>query len=142
MNAYLELKKRHQTEFNTFPMVFAFTQEDLEKGMRKLGLDPTEKDKVCSLFGAGDIIRKSDVETYKSMSLRHRRELEDAIKADRTGRGFIFDMFLYELSANEYGFTEDASDTLEALGITWDDLEQNAPLKHGFDMACKKLSNW
>lgn len=137
MNAYAEMKKRHQAEISSFPMAFAFDRNQLVEAMKKLGLNPDETDKVCSLYGAGDIIRKSDVPTYKEMLLRHHRELRALIEADRTGNGFIFEMFDFELRNHEYGYTEDASDTLEALGISWDDLEKDARLMCGFQKACK-----
>lgn len=31
--SYLELKKKHQKEFNEFPMFFAFNQKQFDEGM-------------------------------------------------------------------------------------------------------------
>jgi hypothetical protein len=42
MNNYKTLKSRHQAEFNAFPMVFAFSNEQFKTAMAKLGL--TEND--------------------------------------------------------------------------------------------------
>ena len=52
------------------------------------------------------------------MLARHRKELEDAISSDKTGKGFIFDMFLQELENHEYSYTGDVQEALDALGIT------------------------
>lgn len=142
MNAYIEMKNRQQEEVNAFPMAFAFNQKQLEEGMRKLGLDPSETDKVCSLFGAGDFLRKTDVPAFAEMSRRHRSELKAAMDADETGEGFIFEAFDAELSNHEYGYTGDATDALAALGITREDLEKDARLMHGFKKACKSQMDW
>lgn len=61
----------------------------------------------------------------------------DAIAADKTGEGFIFDMFDYELSNHEYIITYDTADTIDALGLTMADIEKNKALAHGLAMARK-----
>ena len=57
------------------------------------------------------------------MFARHHRELQEAIGADPTGRGFIYEMFRTELSNHEYAYTQDVSETLDCLGITQQMLE-------------------
>ena len=37
-NKYDEIKEKHQQRVNNFPMIFAFSQEQLYEGMKKLGL--------------------------------------------------------------------------------------------------------
>lgn len=142
MDRYMEMQQRHQEEINAFPMVFAFGQKQFDEAMKKLGLKPDETDKVCSIYGAGDILLKSDVPAYLDMSKRHRKEMEDAIAADDSGDGFIFDMFDYELGNHEYGYTLDATDALHALSITWARLREDKRLLHGFEKACKNQIDW
>lgn len=142
MNSYIEMKNRHQEEVNSFPMVFAFGKQQFGEAMKKLGLKPTETDKVCSLYGAGDIFRKTDVPAYLEMVKRHRGETEAAIAADKTGEGFIFEMFDYELGNHEYGYTGDPTDALDALGVTYKDLENSPALMCGFKKACKNQTDW
>ena len=137
MNHYIEMKHRQQKEVEAFPMAFAFGQKQFEEAMRKLGLDPAETDRVCSLFGAGDIFRKEDVPAYLEMSSRHRDELRQAIVADKTGDGFIFEMFDRELEDHEFSYTGDVTDTLSALGISPQELNANPALRHGLEKACK-----
>ena len=56
--------------------------------------------------------------------------------------GFIYDMFLYELRNHEYQLTEDEGDALDALGLTWDDINTNPALKSGLEKAsCRILRN-
>jgi hypothetical protein len=49
--------------------------------------------------------------------------MQDAIAADKTGDGFIFNMFLYELENYEFGYSRSISDVLEALGYTYDQIK-------------------
>ena len=98
---YSELKERQQQEINAFPFIWAFNESQLADGMRRLGLDPEkDKDKLCSI-GGGGIIRKTDADAMRAMFDRHRRELQEAIAADKTGDGFIYDMFSTELANHE-----------------------------------------
>ena len=136
MNKYTELKNRHQEEVNAFPKFFAFNNQSFSEGMEKLGV--YEKDQVCSI-GYGGYIRKTDKDKFIELLRGHRKEREEAIANDKTGDGFIYEMFLYELSNHEYSYTLDYEDTLEALGYTYKDLESDTRLAHGIRKAAKKL---
>ena len=67
-----------------------------------------------------------------------RQELEDAIAGDKTGQGFICDMFLQELRNHEYSYTGDVQETLDALGITAQYMEAVPQLLDGLALACEK----
>lgn len=142
MNAYKELKDRQQREQNNFPMVFAFGKEQFEEAMKKLGLDPSETDKVCSIYGIGDILLRSDVPAYLEMVKRHHLEMDREIEADDTGDGFVFDMFDYELSNHEYAYTMNPTSALDALGISEEKLMNNPKLMYGFTKACRSQMDW
>ena len=137
MNRYQELKSRQQKDVNDFPMFFAFNNEQFEKGMRKLGLEPTDTGAVYRLGHTGGFYRKSDSQALKDMFDRHSNEMEQAIEEDNDEKGFIYDMFLYELANHEYCITYEAEPTLEACGLTWEDLEENPKLMSGFKLAKK-----
>ena len=49
MNKYDEIKEKHQKIVNEFPMKFAFSDEQFNRGMKELGLDPKDIDKVVSI---------------------------------------------------------------------------------------------
>lgn len=136
MNAYVAMKRRHQNEINSFPIAFAFGRQQIAAAMKKLGLEPTDTEKVVSIHGNGDILRKTDIPAYLEMMKRHRTEMNEAIAADKSGRGFIFDMFKYELENHDYSWTQDPEDALDALGITYEDLENSDALMNGFKSAC------
>lgn len=133
MNAYLAMKKRHQSEVNGFPMKFAFGKEQFEKAMSDLGLKPTATDKVTGT-GYGGFMLNEDVPRFKEMFERHDREREEAIVADTDGTGFAYQMFLYELCNHEYCVTYDLRDTLGACGLSLEDVNKSPAL-------CKALLN-
>jgi hypothetical protein len=137
MKKYIELKERQQKEVNAFPMVFAFSNQQFIEGMAKLGLKPTDTDKVYRLGNTGGIYRKSDSQKLKDMMDRHDKEMAEAIAADKTGEGFIFEMFDYELANHEYCITYDLGPTLDELGITIEQVNANPALKHGLALAIK-----
>ena len=58
--SYLELKWKHQKEFNEFPMFFAFNRKQFDEGMKTLGLKPNQTNKVYS-FDGGGFYRKSGI---------------------------------------------------------------------------------
>ena len=138
MNRYTEMKEKHSKEVNAFPMFFAFSNQSFSEGMQKLGL--YDADQVCAI-GAGGYIRKTDKDKFIELLRGHRQEREEAIANDKTGDGFIYEMFLYELSNHEYSYTLDYEDTLNALGLTYEDLENNPSLKHVITKAAKKLGS-
>lgn len=142
MNKYQELKDQQQKEFNAFPLGVAFSKEQFANMMAKWNLTVNDTDKICSL-GAGCYIRKFDIEAYKNIGSRFKQEIDDAIAADPTGDGFIYDMFLYELANHEYCITYDLEDTLDALHLTAEQVNENKRLRHGLSEAIKNyLKNY
>ena len=138
MNRYVELKQRQQAEFNAFPMQFAFSERQFAEGMAALGLEPTDTDKIYSAPGGG-FYRREDSQRLKDMTDRFDRELADAIAADETGEGFIYEMFLYELDDHEYGYTGDTADALRALGYAAAEVLGDPRLKRGFEKAVAEI---
>ncbi len=132
-NKYVILKEKLQKEFNEFPIKFAFSNQQFEEGMKELGLNVNDTDKIVPI-SAGGFIRKSDVEAFNEMNKRHREEEKKAIENDPTGEGYIKDMFEYELANHEYGYTHDLDDSLSALGLTIKDINNDERLKHGLEL--------
>lgn len=139
MNRYLEMKRKHSEQLNSFPMFFAFNQQQFDEGMRKLGLKETDTDKICSISGTGGYIRISDRIDFIELNQKINQDKDAAIAADETGEGFIYDMFLYELKNHEYGYTWDDTNTLEALGYTENDINADPRLKTGLKAAKQKI---
>ncbi len=136
MNAYKQLKDKHQKEMNAFPLGAAFSDKQFEEMMQKWGLTVNDADKICSI-GGGCFIRKSDKAAFFEMLDRFKKEREDAIAADKTGDGFICDMFFYELANHEYCITYDYEETFDALGLTEEQVNADKRLLHGLQKARK-----
>ena len=115
MSKYTELKAKHQAEVNAFPFGFAFNQSQFDEMMKKWGLKPTDIREILTL-GGGSYVRRDDVKAMHEMFARHEAEWNIAIQDEE----FMFEMFNYELANHEYSYTGDLTDTLEALGLTMD----------------------
>lgn len=137
MNRYNELRHKQQIEYNAFPVHFAFGQKQLDEEFAKMGLKPTDTDKVVGI-GYGGFILKTDKKAYIDMLEKHQKERELAIKSDKDGSGYVKDMFSYELANHEYGYTGDLTDTLDALGLTLDEVLKDKKLKNGLQLALRK----
>lgn len=140
MNQYAALKQRQQAEFDAFPMQFAFSQQQFAEGMAALGLESTDTDKIYKAPGGG-FYRREDGPRLEMMMERFDRELAEAIAADETGDGFIYEMFLYELDAHEYSYTMDMDEALCALGYTAREVLGNPRLKRGIEKAVTEICN-
>ena len=130
VNKYEEVINRQQSEYNKFPIKFAFSDEQFKKSMNDLGLNENDTDKIVAT-GGGGFIKKEDKEAYSEMVNRFNKEFEESISEDRAGRGFIKDMFSYELANHEYCYTHDLTDTLDSLGLDIDKINSNDSLKNG-----------
>jgi len=138
-NAYRVMKDKHQKEINEFPMFFAFSDKQFDEGMRELGLEPSETDKIYSLKGTGGFYRKSDAPALHEMFNKHDAEMKKAMASDDN---FLFDMFDYELGNHEYIVTYDVSDTLDALGLTIDEVKNDKRLLDALQKARKSQEEW
>lgn len=138
MNPYVEMTKRHEKEVAEFPMFFAFSQEQFNEGMKKLGLEPTEVKKVESI-GLGGFVRKCDVEKLDAIFDRQAQELREAIYSDTDGTGFAYEMFRYELSNHEYDVTMDAEPSIRSCGLTVADVAKSDVLTKALKNAARDL---
>ena len=132
MNKYAELKAKHQAEVDAFPFGFAFNQKQFEEMMEKWGLTTDDTDKIYSI-GGGGYVRKSDAEAMEKMFARH--ELERKM-ARKHGGDYLFEMFNYELANHEYSYTGELDDTLDALGLTLEEIEANPAMDEALTRAC------
>ena len=134
---YAAAVARHQKESNAFEGVFfAFSNDQFYKGLQTVGLNrATYPGKIQSLCGTGGFILKSRAPVLSSMFKRHEAETNQARKSEK----FLFESLIYELENHEYGYTYDATEALEALGLTAADLpggmlkKATAKALEGFD---------
>ena len=110
MSKYSMFKKAKQQKVNEFPMMFAFSKEQLEEGKAKLGV--TDNKELLSI-GAGGFIRKTDKEEFENLFIKLDMELAEELNDDE----FLYDAFLYEIANHEYIYSCDLTDALEVLGL-------------------------
>ena len=106
---YPELQDKIQAEITAFPMVFAFSKEQLKEALRKLNAKPSE----CVNIGSGGIIKATDQKAYYEMHKRIDDMKEEAMEDD----AFLIEAIRYELGNHEYSYTHDPTDAIECLDL-------------------------
>lgn len=138
MNAYVEMKERHQKRVNDLPIKFAFSMQQFREAMESWGLTENDTDKIYKMGGTSGFYRREDSKLIFSTLEENQIEMKAAISNDLDGSGFIKDMFLYELGNHEYCITYDLEPTLDALGLTEDEVLNNPALVNGLKLARKE----
>ena len=137
MDTYQEIKNRQQKEVDNFPLGAAFSKKQFSEMLVKLGAK--DESEILSV-GGGVFIHVKNKDSLMALFDRHYEEMQNAIKQDEYGNGFIFQMFLYELRNHEYGYTMDETDTLRSLHISKEDLQKNKALQNGLRWAKKAIA--
>ena len=138
-NPYRELKERQQQEVHEFPFFFAFNDNQFIEGMKRFGLSVEDTDKIYKFGDTGGFYLRTDAARLREMSDRHEAERKAAISADKKENGYIYHMFRDELINHEFTWTGDLTDTLNALGITLEKINDNPRLRRGLEKAMKDL---
>lgn len=136
---YLEMVNRHQKEVNDFPIAFAFNEEQLYKALAKLGAKIEE---CTSIFGNGDIIRKSDVKRFMDLLKSQHDDIQKAMKDEE----FAEEAFLYEMDNHEYAINSCGDeDVLDCFDLTLDvlvDIGLNKAYMKARTRHIKKFYQW
>lgn len=130
MSKYTDLKSKHQAEVNAFPLGFAFNNTQFDEMMARWGLKPTDIREILSI-GGGGYVRKDDAKAMHEMFDRHEAERKVAMQDD----DYLYEMFDYELLNHEYCITHDVDDTLDALGLTIKEVNNNPKMKFALQWA-------
>ena len=135
MNLYLQEKRNLEEKMKSFNDVlfWAFSNKQFEEGIEKVKASP--ENKVVSI-GAGGYILKTKVKEYFKMF----EDYDEKMKELRKNKEFMIDAFLEELSNHEYIVTYSIEDTLNALDITYEELESSQILKEALTIAKKQYS--
>lgn len=116
--AYLDLMKRHQQELTDFPIAYAFSEQQLEEALKKLG---AKKHECVTYLGMGDVMKRSDVPAFKEMMKRHKEETLELIKDKKVAE----EAFLYEMDNHEYAINWSGDeDVLDCFYLTQDLLKE------------------
>ena len=127
---YREFKERTQNEFNSLPLMFAFSNKQFEEGKKKLGVKDNQE---LYSIGGGGFIRKIDAPLLDEMTDRHNKEYEELMQNDE----FAYSAFYYELGNHEFCITLDPEDTLDALCLTVEEVKNDPRLMKIFLKAKK-----
>ena len=135
---YVEFKEKRQKEINELPMYFAFSDKQFNELMVKLGYNDENVflNDIMSI-GGGSIILKKDKELVMNTFDRIDKELTEYLKNDE----FLESAFEYELGNHEYCTTNDISETLDALDISYDEYGKNESIQRIAKKAIKKYMN-
>lgn len=131
---YLEMQRKHQEEVNNFPIAFAFSENQVDDALRKIGANSLKE--CVTVFGTGDIVKKKDKSDLLNMLIGFTEELHEKMKNDKE---FAEAAFEYEMDNHEYAINWDGDeDVLDSLVSTREELKefgleeayQNARRKH------------
>ena len=113
---YTELKEEISKEVNGFPIKFAFSDEQFERGLQEL---EASAEQVVSI-GGGGFIRKTDREAFSDMFAQHNERMKKALLDD----DFLMDAIEYELANHGYCINHDTWPALLAIGINEKDIDE------------------
>lgn len=129
---YLDFKKQQEKEFAEFPIAYAFNDQQLKEALEKLG---ATKDECVTVFGHGDIVKRTDAKKLIELLARHTKELKEKLANDVE---FAEAAFLYEMDNHEYAINWSADeDVLDCFSIDWDFIRKNG-LQMAYDRARNK----
>ena len=114
---YREFKEMKQKEFNALPTMFAFSKNQLEEQMEKLG---TNKSEIVNL-GYGMFMREKDLYLLDAFEGKYEAMEKELMKND----DYLLDAFLYELRNHEYIVTYEVEDALDVFGLTVEDVKND-----------------
>ena len=134
MSTFREMQKRHQKEFDILPIKYAFDKGQFEKIMKEWGLRPEDTDKIIRVVDGG-YMQVKDKHLFTATCQRHDSERKKAIAQDATGEGFIYQMFYCTF----YDYEADPEEVLEVLGYTWEQIQADKRLKHGWKGAVRRF---
>lgn len=127
--AYPKLIDAHRKELDAFPIVYAFSDKQLQEGLKQLGVDSVNE--CTTVFGHGDIVRKEDAPKFIAMLERHSNAIKDLIISDEQVAEAAF---RYEMDNHEYAINWDGDEEiLRCFGMDHDDLS-----KHGLEDAYRR----
>lgn len=135
---YCDRKTRVYNEFANKYIFWAFNDEQFAEGMRELGLNIDDTDKICHTYLGGYILRERAAE-HKELIDKLDKELKELMQ----NYDFAVDAFCFELANHEYCITYDCRDALGALDLTIKDVNENPTLRSALRYAKEKyLANY
>ena len=107
---YTEFKSLKEKGVNDFPMFFAFSQKQLDEGIKKFNIS---KDNKMVSIGMGGYIQSKDKADY----IKLMEAVDTTTNKFLRKKSQLIDALVYELGNHEYCVTGDLLPTLDCLGI-------------------------
>lgn len=143
MSAYTDMRDRQQQAVNDYLnkyAFFAFSDQQFERGLEKLGIPEDEAGKrLFSLGGTGGYMLKERSAGFHDLMSAADLERQQAIEDPDTGAAFAYDMFFYELNNHEFCITESTGETLDALGYTREEVQKHPVLRPALYNAARDI---
>ena len=135
---YYVWKEKNSKKLDKFisdNIFFAFDNKQFDKGLEKLGVKKEEvKEKLCSLFGGGFMLKSSKKQYNKIINRMHRNKRKYLSHYPN-----LYNAILYEMGNYECGYTWNFTTCLAPLGFSKKDLLKNKKLAKAFHKAKEKI---
>ena len=120
IQAYWDLRTKHEQEIKDFPIAWAFNEKQLKEALEKIGAKDISE--CCTVIQCGDIVKKTDAKDFLKMLERHVDEIHDLLKSDKD---LAKDIFLFEMDNHEYAINMSGDeDVLASLSLTEKQLKE------------------
>lgn len=136
-STWQKLRQKSYDEFQKGNIFYAYNDEQFNEGMKSVGLNPEDTDKIYRLFPGAYILRSKSKEYHKLAN-----KMEAEFKENMQNFDFAKDAFACELADHEYIVTYDFTDALEALGLTLDEVIKNPMLSKALTEARDEYIKW
>lgn len=132
-DSYGALQEAHQEDISNFPILWLFGKKgdaELAEAISKIGAKSV--DELIGI-GGGGYIQKSKKDDFLTMMRKHTAERKEF----SSNQNNLVELIFSEMCNHEYAYTQDPEDTLNALGKTYQDL-QDPNFKKAWKLAEKK----
>lgn len=103
-NLYKYLIEKQLQAINSFPIYYAYNDEQFKNQMNSIGLNENDFDKIIQIDDVG-FITKNDLKKFYELREKTIKEIKDTISKDKNEARFIKDMFFYMFESSEYTST-------------------------------------
>ena len=136
-NIYLQVKAENEKRMNDLfesTVFFAFNNKQFQEGMEKIGAKHTSE--LYKLGNSGGFYKKTDSDKIRQLFADMAKAEDDAL--EEYGEEYAYQMFRYELSNHEFGYTMELDNTLDSVGYDIETISKNPVLYNGLKKALER----
>lgn len=132
MNKYKQLKDQLQKQYDALPIKYAYSEMQFKNMLKQFETETGGRVRLLHI-DRGAYILAQDEKLIDEFLESSDRELAEAMKDD----DFLYDAFNYELANHEFCYTDDVSDALDALGLSWEQIKDDQRMMTILKRACE-----